>query len=96
MVCKLRAALDGQLHLVPSACIVTDSLEDTLFCGLQGKLSTLSQLMKVPNKPRHQYLLMPSPCRSYLSLLSISCKDCLTAKQNESVRRTLAYNKIAW
>ncbi len=30
MFCKLRAALNGKLHLVPSACIVTDSREDTM------------------------------------------------------------------
>jgi len=47
VVCKLRAALDGKLHLIPSACIVTDYLEE----------DTIS--------------LIPSPCRSYLSLLSI-------------------------
>ena len=28
MVCKLRAALNGKLHLVPGACIVIDSLEE--------------------------------------------------------------------
>ncbi len=42
MVCKLRAALDGKLHLVPSACIVTDSLEEDTVSTYAISLQKLS------------------------------------------------------